>query len=423
MSTLHFLVVLLVHTRTDEEFSNDIESMESAEKVNCSSAPQVICIGLEAYGQSLCRRAIASNLSVIEAFDARSTASQSQPIWEIVPIAPEQQQCYQDITVSNIDTLPDRLSALKTTAESSKSVTALIGMSSSLDSLDSVVPIMKQCLSHSVNVVSIMTPELSPSALQSADSTTLSTLHELHRLAMDNNVRFQSRGLAAFLRSTLDDDRGHQELVGRVTCNADYIAYIHRMEKPNVWFDWFIGERVASYHDEAASLSFYKLMRSELRVLTQSLATEEAAEWRFTFSSKALYDQHGETVSKYLNRIIETGRITAIRYNGRLMREDTEESVHIVVKVGVFKDAEQRRKLMPCHVEWEWFDSDGQSVRVQDIKQIDIIAAMMDDAVRNVLYDDSGSQNCGTCCHEEAEIQRQCLQMMHDIDRRVKSEL
>merc|ERR1711971_932280 len=133
----------------------------------------------------------------------------------------------------------------------------------------------------------------------------------------------------------------------------------------------------------------------------------DAAERMFTFSSKALYDQHGETMSKYLNRIIETGRITAIRYNGRLMHEETEQSVHIVVKVGLFKNAEERKRLMPCHIEWELVDREGKVVRMEEVKQIDIMAAMMDDAVRNVKDGKEESELCGACCHESEVVQRE----------------
>merc|ERR550525_782459 len=86
--------------------------------------------------------------------------------------------------------------------------------------------------------------------------------------------------------------------------------------------------------------------------LTQSLLMMDTErgdidDWMFTFNSKALYDQHGETVSKYLNRIIETGRITAIRYNARFMNEETMQNIRIVVKIGVFKTKEEREQLMP----------------------------------------------------------------------------
>merc|ERR1719474_196930 len=202
----------------------DLTQSEGAEEINCESNPKVICIGLGTYGQSLCRQAIFSNLTVVDVFDDRSTAS--QPISALLSIDPDSRNCFHDLTTSQIDALPQRLP--HSDPDSTK-MTALIALSSTLDSLDSAVEIISHCLSSSINVVSIMTPQLSPFTVHKADSATRSLFNRIHRLAIDHKVRFRARGLTNFLRSTLIDAQafkswvdgpGHEELVGRVQCDA-----------------------------------------------------------------------------------------------------------------------------------------------------------------------------------------------------------
>lgn len=377
-----------------------------------SSNGNVICIGLGTYGQSLCRHAIGNNLTVIAAFDSNADASSSLP-----PSLNERLNLSQakDIAIAPISDLFSFLS----TSQSSTSVTALIAMSEALDSLSSIVPIIKQCLSHSVNVITILTPHL---------STT--TLMDLHRIAMANNVRFKSAGLASFLLDTLSSnmlqrlagEEESEEMIGRIHCNADYLAYIHRNAKPNIWLDWFIGQRVETYHAMAASVGFYKLLKNELNAFVHALMDVDVRgndDWLYTFNSKAIYDQHGETVSAWLRRQIETGRITQIRYHGRLspVDEDKEEgvgmgvSVSVVVKIGLFKDKEERDELTPCRIEWTLLDSNENELVKEDILNVDIVAAMMHDAIQNVVTGRFDG-NCGVCCDENDKNQANCLQFM-----------
>lgn len=115
---------------------------------------KVICIGLDRFGQSLCRQAIANNLTILGVFNMEQTASES--ISKLFHINENQIECYKDIETMNIDKLTKFISDNK----NRKDITALIGIDSSLNHLDIVLPIIKQCLRNSINVISIMTPIL-----------------------------------------------------------------------------------------------------------------------------------------------------------------------------------------------------------------------------------------------------------------------
>lgn len=220
--------------------------------------------------------------------------------------------------------------------------------------------------------------------------------NEIKEIASSNNAYFISSGLSSFLLDIFpfkivnDENINYNEIIGRITCNADYIAYIHRNEKPNIWFDWFIGEKVDDYYKKAPTLKFFKLLQNELDLFLETLLNklklnDDTNYWTFTFNSKAIYDQHGETLSAFLNRQIETGRITAIRYNARSINNDNHQSIHVVVKMGLFKEKTQRELLTPCHIQWQFLDQDGESIKEENINGVDIIAAMMNNAVKNII--------------------------------------